>query len=69
MGAIRRFRKSPSTCSEVRPPSASSLILPSTGLNSGDRDGLDLQLLRSEVGLSVGRVRRSLASVLAITHS
>ena len=42
-GAIRRFRKSPSTCSEVRPPSASALILLSTESNSDGRDGLALQ--------------------------
>ena len=40
-GAIRRFRKSPSTCSKVRPFSASTLILLSKGSNG--RDGLALQ--------------------------
>ena len=68
-GAIRRFRKSPSTCSEVRPLSASDLILPSTESKSGGRDGLALQDPRSEAGPSVGMTRRSLASVVAMTHS
>src|SRR6185503_16014545 len=68
-GAIRRFKKSPSTCSEVRPLSASDLILPSTESKSGGRDGLALQDPRSEAGPSVGMARRSLASVVAMTHS
>src|SRR6185436_1708545 len=54
-GAIRRFRKSPSTCHEVRPLSASDLILPSTESNSGCRDGLALQDARSVAGPSVGK--------------
>ena len=68
-GAIRRFRKSSSTCSEVRPPSASALILLSTESNSDGRDGLALQDWRSEAGPPVGMTRCSLASVVAITHS
>ena len=68
-GAIRHFRKSPSTCSEVRPLSASVLILLSTGSNSDGKDGLALQDWRSEAGPSVGMTRRSLASVVVITHS
>jgi hypothetical protein len=41
-GMIRRFRKSPTTCMEVRPPVAKVLILSSMGRNSGDSDGLVL---------------------------
>jgi hypothetical protein len=65
----RRFRKSPTTCIEVRPPAASSLMLSSTGSNSGAMDGLALHCFRSSLGLSLGRARRSLASVLTITQS
>src|SRR6185312_2579077 len=68
-GAIRRFTKSPSTCHEVRPLSASDLILSSTESNSGCRDGLALQDARLVAGPSVGKARRSLASVVAITQS
>jgi hypothetical protein len=68
-GAIRRFRKSPTTCIEVRPPIAKVLILSSTGRNSGARDGLALHCFRSSVGPSLGRTRRSLALALAITQS
>jgi hypothetical protein len=66
-GAIRRFRKSPATCMEVRPPVAKVLILYSTGRSSGDSDSLVLQCLRSRAGPLLGRTRRSLASALAIT--
>jgi hypothetical protein len=49
-GMIRRFRRSPTTCIEVRPPVAKTLILSNTGRNSGDRDGLVLHCLRSRAG-------------------
>jgi hypothetical protein len=68
-GMIRRFRKSPTTCIDVRPPVAKPLILSNTGRNSGARDGLVLHCLRSRAGPSDGRMRRSLASALAITQS
>jgi hypothetical protein len=68
-GAIRRFRKSPTTCIDVRPPAAKLLILSSTNWNSGAKDGLALHCLRSSLGPSLGRVRRSLASALTITQS
>jgi hypothetical protein len=67
--AIRRFRKSPTTCINVRPPVAKVLILSSTGRNSGARDGLVLQCLQSRAGPLLGSTRRSLASALAITQS
>jgi hypothetical protein len=41
-GMIRRFRKSPTTCKDVRPPVAKVLILSSTGRNSSASDGLAL---------------------------
>jgi hypothetical protein len=66
-GAIRRFRKSPTTCIDVKPPAAKLLILSSTSWNSGARDGLALHCFRSSDGPSLGRTRRSLASALAIT--
>jgi hypothetical protein len=62
-GVIRRFRKSPTTCMEVRPPVAEVLILSSTGRNSSTRDGLALHCFRSSASLSLGRTRQSLASV------
>jgi hypothetical protein len=65
--AIRCFRRSPTTCIDVRPPLAKTLILSNTSRNSGDRDGLVLHCLRSRAGPLLGRMRRSLASVLAIT--
>jgi hypothetical protein len=68
-GAIRRFRKSPTTCINVRPPATKLLILSSTSWNSGARDGLALHYFRSSLGPSLSRARRSLASALAITHS
>jgi hypothetical protein len=68
-GMTRRFRKSPTTCIEVRPPAASSLILSSTGSNSGSRDGLALYCFRSSLGPSFDRAKRSLASALMITQS
>jgi hypothetical protein len=68
-GMIRRFRRSPTTCIEVRPPVAKTLILSNMGRNSGERDGLALHCLRSRAGPFDGRTRRSLASVLAITQS
>jgi hypothetical protein len=68
-GVIRRFKKSPTTCMEVRPPVAKVLILSSTGRNSGARDGLALHCFGSSAGPSLGRTRRSLASALAITQS
>jgi hypothetical protein len=67
-GTIRRFRRSPTTCIDVRPPVAKTLILSNTGRNSSERDGLVLHFLRSSAGPSLGRMRRSLASVLAITQ-
>jgi hypothetical protein len=68
-GAIRRFRKSPTTCMEVRPPGAKVLILSSTGRNSGANDDLALHCFRSSAGPSLGRTRRSLASMLETTQS
>jgi hypothetical protein len=68
-GVIRRFRRSPTTCVDVRPPVAKPLILSNMGRNSGERDGLDLHCLRSSAGPSLDRTRRSLASALAITQS
>jgi hypothetical protein len=68
-GAIRRFRKSPTTCIDVRPPVARPLILSSMGRNSGAKDDLVLHCLRSRDGPSDGRTRQSLASALAITQS
>jgi hypothetical protein len=67
-GMTRCFRKSPSTCIEVRPPTASSLILSSTGPNSGTRHGFTLHCFRSSLGPSLERARRSLTSALAITR-
>jgi hypothetical protein len=68
-GMIRHFKKSPTTCIDVRPPDAKVLILSSTSRNSGARDGLALYCFRSSAGPSLGRARRSLASALAITQS
>jgi hypothetical protein len=68
-GTTRRFTKSLTTCIDVRPPVARLLILSSTSSNSGASDGLDLHCFRSSHGPSLGSVRRSLASVLAITQS
>jgi hypothetical protein len=68
-GVIRRFRKSPTTCIDVRPPVAKPLILSSTGRNFCARDYLVFHCLRSRAGPSDGRMRRSLASALAITQS
>jgi hypothetical protein len=68
-GLTRRFRKSQSTCIEVRPPTASSLILSRTGSNFGTWHGFTLHCFRSRLGPSLGRVRRSLTSALAITQS
>jgi hypothetical protein len=65
--AIRRFRKSPTTCIDVRLPTARLLILSSTSWNSDARDGLALHCFQSSLGPSLGRARRSLASTLAIT--
>jgi hypothetical protein len=67
--AIRHFRRSLTTCIDVRPPVAKPLILSNTGRNSGERDDLVLHCLRSSAGPSLGRTRRSLASALAITQS
>jgi hypothetical protein len=66
-GVIRRFRRSPTTCIDVRPPMAKTLIMSNTGRNSSERDGLVLHCLWSSAGPLVGRMRWSLASVLAIT--
>ena len=41
-GVIRRFRKSPTTCMEVRALVAKVLILSNTGRSSGDSDRLIL---------------------------
>jgi hypothetical protein len=68
-GMTRRFKKSPSKCIEVRPPTASSLILSKMGSNSSVRHGFTLHCFRSRLGLSLRRARRSLASALAITQS
>jgi hypothetical protein len=68
-GAIRRFRKSPTTCIDVRRPAVKLLILSRTNWNFGARVGLALHCFRSSLGPSLGRARRSLASVLAITQS
>jgi hypothetical protein len=54
---------------EVRSPVAKVLILSSMGRSSSDSDGLILQCLRSRDGPLLGRTRRLLASVLAITQS
>jgi hypothetical protein len=67
--AIRRFRRSPTTCIDVRPLVAKTLILSNTGRNSGERDGLVLHYLWSSAGPSLSRTRQSLALVLAITQS
>jgi hypothetical protein len=56
-------------CIDVRPPVTKPLILSNTGRNSRERDDLDLHCLRSSAGPLLGRTRRSLASVLAITQS
>jgi hypothetical protein len=56
-------------CIDVMPPVAKPLILSNTGRNSGARDGLVLHILRSSAGPSLDRMRRSLASTLAITQS
>jgi hypothetical protein len=68
-GAIRRFKRSPTRCIDVKPPVAKILILSNTGRNSGERDGLVLHCLRSSAEPLLGRMRWSLASVLAITLS
>jgi hypothetical protein len=68
-GAIQRFRKSLTTCIDVKPPAAKLLTLASMSWNSGTRDGLALHYFRSSLGPSLGRVRRSLASALGITQS
>jgi hypothetical protein len=68
-GMIRRFRKSPTTCIEVRPPAAKALILFNMGKNSCTRDSLALHCFRSSVGSSLDSARRSLASALTITQS
>jgi hypothetical protein len=68
-GAIRRCKKSPTTCIDVRPPDARDSILPNTGSNSDANGGLALHCFFSSLGPSLGSTRRSLASVLAITHS
>jgi hypothetical protein len=67
--AMRRFKKSPTTCIDVRPPAAKLLILSSTSWNSGTKDGLALHCYRSSLSPSLDRARRSLASALAITQS
>jgi hypothetical protein len=66
-GAIRRFRRSPTTCIDVRSLVAKPLILSNTDRNSGERDVLVLHCLGSSAGPSLGRTRWSLASPLAIT--
>jgi hypothetical protein len=68
-GVIRRFRKSLTTCINVRSPAAKLLILSITNWNSGARDGLALHCFNSSLGPSLGRARRSLASALMITQS
>jgi hypothetical protein len=67
--AIRCFRKSPTTCIDVRPPAAKLLILSSTSWNSGARDGSALHCFRTSLGPSLGKARQSLASALAFTQS
>jgi hypothetical protein len=67
--AIQRFKKSPTMCIDVKPPAAKLLILSSTSWNSGARDGLALHCFQSSLGPSLGRARRSLAFVPAITQS
>jgi hypothetical protein len=64
---IRRFRKAPTTCIDVRPPAAKLLILSSTGSNFGASDGLALHCFRSSLGPSFDGARRSLALALTIT--
>jgi hypothetical protein len=68
-GVIRRFRKSSTTCIDVRPPAAKLLILSSTNWNSGAWDGLALYCFWSSLGPSLVRARRSLALALTITQS
>jgi hypothetical protein len=58
-GAIRCFRRSPTTCIDVRPPVAKTLILSNMGRNSSERDGLVLHCLRLRAGPLLGRMRRS----------
>jgi hypothetical protein len=67
-GMNQRFRKSPTTCIEVRPPAAKALILSNTGRNSSARDDLALHCFWSSVGPSLGSARRSLTSALTITQ-
>jgi hypothetical protein len=68
-GAIRRFKKSPTTCIDVRPSVTRDSILPNMGSNSGANSGLALHCFLLSLGPSIGSTRRSLASVLAITYS
>jgi hypothetical protein len=57
-GAIRRFRKSPSTIRDVRPLLERFLTRSRTGPSSSGGDGLAFQVLRSLWGPSVGSSRR-----------
>jgi hypothetical protein len=68
-GAIRCFKKSPTTCIDVRPSVVRDSILPNTGSNSGVNGGLALHCFLSSFGPSIDSTRRSLTLVLAITHS
>jgi len=54
---------------ELRPCPARISILASTGSNSGASVGLALHSERLVVGAAVGRSRRSLASMVAMTQS
>jgi hypothetical protein len=56
-GGIRHFKKSPTTCIDVRPPTTKLLILSSTGSNSGASDGLALHCFWSSLGPSLDSVR------------
>jgi hypothetical protein len=67
-GAIRRFRKSPSTIRDVRPLLERFLTRSRTGPSSSGSDGLAFQVLRSLWGPSVGSSRRSWGSASTITQ-
>jgi hypothetical protein len=67
-GAIHRFRKSPSTIRDVRPPFTRFLTRFRTRTSPSGSDGLAFQVLRSLWGLSVGNSRRSLGPSSAMTQ-
>jgi hypothetical protein len=59
-GMIRCFRRSSTTCIDVRSPMAKALILSKTGRNFGKRGDLVLHCLRSSADPLDGRTRWSL---------